>query len=76
MNGEKKHISHEEFHKYICRHSTLREVEHSSSLFKCGLHVVTFFQGIQYKKKKTKGVTLQWRKPDKLPQPGDQGQHQ
>lgn len=34
----------------LCRYSALKEGEHNSSLFRCGLYKMTFFQRIQHRK--------------------------
>lgn len=50
METGEANLPHRKFSNNLCSYSVLSEVEHGLLLFKCELHVVTFFQSIQYRK--------------------------
>ena len=73
--GEKRQISHaEEFQNNLCRYSILKKEDRITTLLKCGLPMVIFFQGAEYRKEEKN--TLQKRNLlYSHPRPGDQGQY-
>lgn len=50
METGEANLPHRKFSNNLCSYSVLSEVERGLLLFKCELHVVTFFQSIQYRK--------------------------
>lgn len=48
---KKRKMSHgKEFQIFCVSYSTAKKMEHTSPLLKCGLHIMTFFQRVQYRK--------------------------
>lgn len=64
METGKANLPQRKFSNNLCSYSVLSEVEHGLLLFKCELHIVTFFQSIQYRKSgEMSNITVE--EPDK-----------